>query len=208
MVKTKVFCIGLGKTGTSSLKYTFEHLEYDVGVQATGEKLIEDYYKNDFKKIINYCNTADFFQDCPFCYPKTYEILERNFPDAKFILSVRDNSEVWFKSLITYHDNKFFNGNKVTKEKMKQIRNGWLYKIFKNIYKTPDEDLYNKQILMSFYEKYNNDIINYFSDKKDKLLVINLSKEDDFNKLLCYLDIKDAKGLTKFYHINKTNYKS
>ena len=135
------------------------------------------------------------------------EILEKEFPDAKFILSVRDSSEIWYNSLVKFHDKGFFHGKKVTSDLMKDIsyvKKGWLYKIFKYIYKTPDSDLYNKEKLISYYENYNKNVINYFKDKPDKLLIINLSNKEDFNKLICFLNIDNTYDLNNFYHSNKT----
>lgn len=208
MNKQKIFCIGANKTGTTSLYHTFKHLGFINGGNIDGVPLLmEPYYHDNFKPIIEFCKSADVFQDLPFSIPKTYEILEKEFPDAKFILSIRESSEHWYNSLVKFHDKQFFRGKKVTPDLMKKVnyvRPQFLYKFFKQIFKTPDDDLYNKKILIDFYENHNRNIINYFKDKPNKLLIITLSNTEDFNKLLNFLDITDTRGLTKFYHSNKT----
>ena len=107
---------------------------FKVGNQRNAELLMNDYMRNDFVSIINYCKSADFFQDVPFSKPKTYEILEKKFTDAKFILTIRDSSEIWYNSLVRFHNNIFFHGKKPTSHLMKNIsyvEKGWFYNVFK-----------------------------------------------------------------------------
>ena len=217
--KKKIFCIGAGKTGTSSLWKTFQHLGYKVGGVGGRYDLvpIPTNSEKNIEKIIEYGNSdQEFFQDCPFCYPDTYKHVEKEFPDAKFILTVRPNAEIWVNSLI-----QFLAGHMLkikpeerhlpsVKDKVARLGHFRVYEIFKYIYKTPDEDIFNKEILMSYYENYNKNIKNYFKDKKDKLLIIDLSEKDSFNRLLNFLNLKDTQtnGLKNFYHWNKSTYKT
>ena len=121
MNKQKIFCIGANKTGTTSLYHTFKHLGFINGGNIDGVPLLmEPYYHDNFKPIIEFCKSADVFQDLPFSIPKTYEILEKEFPDAKFILSIRESSEHWYNSLVKFHDKQFFRGKKVTPDLMKK----------------------------------------------------------------------------------------
>ncbi len=96
----KIFCVGLNKTGTTSLEKALKDLGYRMGDQNKAHALLFDYEKRDFKSIINFCKTADAFQDAPFSYHFTYLFLEQYFPDSKFILSVRSNSEEWYNSIL------------------------------------------------------------------------------------------------------------
>lgn len=203
----KIFCIGANKTGTTSLGHTLKHLGFNLGNQRQAELLADDYMSNKFERIIDYCKSANVFQDIPFSLPETYKHLDKEFPNAKFILSIRDNPEMWYNSLVNFHNKVFFHGRKNIAEIMKNVKyvkKGWCYNIFKHMYKTPDNDLYNKKMLISFYINHNRAIINYFKDKPGKLLIINVSKKDDFNNLISFLNIKDARGLQKFLHLNKT----
>ena len=61
-----------------------------------------------------------------------------------------------------------------------------------------------KKSLMSHYENHNKNAINYFKDKPNKLLVVNLSKKEDFNKLMSFLNIDNTYGLNNFYWSNKS----
>ena len=93
--KQKIFCIGLNKTGTTSLEKAMIDLGYLIGDQRQAELLFDDWVKRDFSKLIEYCKTAVFFQDSPFSYPYTYVAIDQAFPNSKFILTIRDDAEQW-----------------------------------------------------------------------------------------------------------------
>ena len=59
--KQKVFCIGLNKTGTTSLEKAMKDFGFLVGDQRQGELLFRDWVKRDFKRLVKYCKTAVFF---------------------------------------------------------------------------------------------------------------------------------------------------
>ena len=86
--KHKVFCIGCGKTGTTSVEKALKDLGYKLGDQASGELLLEHYANRNFKAVINFCKTADAFQDAPFSFQHTFIALDQYFKNAKFVLTV------------------------------------------------------------------------------------------------------------------------
>src|SRR5690349_10358789 len=99
----KIFCIGSGKTGTTSMGAALASLGFKLADQAIGESLIEDWAKRDFRAIIDHCKSADAFQDVPFSLDYTYAALDQAFPGAKFILTVRESSAEWYESLTRFH---------------------------------------------------------------------------------------------------------
>src|SRR5690606_39066036 len=120
--KAKIFCIGQNKTGTTSLQKFFEDHGYKVGDQPTAELLIDDYIARNWKPILKYCETAEVFQDIPFSNDYLYVLLDFYFPNAKFILSERDNADQWYNSITKFHTKLFGkNGNVPTKE---DLQNG------------------------------------------------------------------------------------
>ena len=112
----KVFCIGFNKTGTTSVKVAFKELGYRVGNQPVAEGFITDWARRDFSRIIDYCNTAEAFQDIPFSLPDTYQSLDAAFPGSKFILTVRENADIWNRSLTNFHAKVFGEGKIPTEE--------------------------------------------------------------------------------------------
>jgi hypothetical protein len=87
----KVFCIGRNKTGTTSMARAVVSLGFKLGKQSRAERLLEDWGKRDFCRIIRYCKSADAFQDIPFSlrFFRTYTV--ENSPSS---LSVQQCSKV------------------------------------------------------------------------------------------------------------------
>lgn len=204
--QTKYFCIGRNKTGTTSLKVAFEQLGFVVGNQYRAEKLMDEYWNNNFQTIIDYCKTARVFQDVPFSYPETYKQMDKAFPNSKFILTIRDSPDQWYDSLLKFHSKKFGKGIKPTWETLKStdyIYKGWSYKNRINLYKmTEQQDPYDKEILTKHYINYNNEIKHYFKNRPDDLLVLNLSEENAYQKFCNFIGVKSNE--THFPWENKT----
>ncbi len=92
----KIFCIGQNKTGTTSIRKACEDLGFDVGNQRVAENLLINYLENDFKSIIDYCKTANVFQDFPFSWPETYKHLDKAFPCQLLMKSEKYNlRKIW-----------------------------------------------------------------------------------------------------------------
>jgi hypothetical protein len=200
----KFFCIGRNKTGTTSLLKSFQDLGFKGGIQWDGEGLLPYWEKKNWQPILEYCGTADVFQDIPFSYDETFIHLEQHFPNAKFILSIRDDANQWYDSLIRFHG-KRFGRIPPTLEDVKKLPyrgNGWIYWSMQKLYKTPLNDPYNKEVLTKHYNDYNQSVLNYFEDKPNKLLVINLDEEGSYQKFCEFIGVKSP--FTKFPHLNKS----
>ncbi|MEX0609595.1 MAG: sulfotransferase [Balneolaceae bacterium] len=191
--KQKIFGIGNNKTGTTSLKAAMRELGFVVGHQRTAEKLMSEWAIRDFKKIVEYCKSAEFFQDVPFSKPYTFVILDHEFSGSKFILTVRDNSEQWYNSLTKFHAKKWGKDGRIpTKEDLKNAT--YLYKGSpwdgnRRTYNAPEDDPYNKEILMKHYEDYNESVIEYFRHRPGDLLVLNVADEGAYKKLCEFLQV-------------------
>lgn len=201
----KVFVIGCNKTGTCSVTQALKDLNFNVGNQHEGSILLNDYLNNKFDKLINFSKKHQAFQDVPFSCPNTYKVLDEYFPKAKFILTIRNNSEQWYKSLVNYHAQMLKTKNIPTYKQLKNsklVSKGWMYLAVKGLFKTPDNDLYNKKMLIEYYENHNKDVINYFSDKPGKLLIINLSEEKSYKNFCNFLAVNPK--YEHFPYLNKT----
>ncbi|WP_268225539.1 sulfotransferase family protein [Sinomicrobium oceani] len=204
--KTKIFCIGRNKTGTTSLKAAFEDLGFIVGNQRVAEKLLSEYKAGNFEAIIDYCKSAQVFQDFPFSYPKTYERLDKAYPGSKFILSVRDTPEQWYNSVTKFHAKRFGNGKIPVKQDLinaEYVWRGWMWECNRIMYKTPEDDLYNKDKLIKTYIDYNNSVKEYFRDRPEDLLIINLSEDNAYQKFCDFLGVESEKS--DFPWENKTS---
>ncbi|MHA1342679.1 MAG: sulfotransferase, partial [Promethearchaeota archaeon] len=168
-----------------------------VGNQRQAELLFDDWVKRDFKRIIRYCRTAQFFQDAPFSYPYTFIAMDQAFPGSKFILTVRDNAEEWYYSLLRFHSKLWGNGKiPPTSEDLKKaiyIYKGFPYHCIMHLNNVPENDPYNKEILIDYYETHNKNVIDYFRHRPCDLLVINLKEKDSYKRFCDFLGIEQKK---------------
>jgi len=206
--KTKIFCIGRNKTGTTSFKKAMEDLGFVLGNQRIAEKeLFYPYYNKDFKPIIKYCKTAQVFQDFPFSMPETYKYLDKAFSGSKFILTIRDNPEQWYKSLTSFHAKLWGkNGRIPTKEDLQNATYIWKGRPWEArvLAGAKDDEPYNREDLIKSYVDFNNGVIEYFKNRPEDLLVINLSEKNSYSKMVHFLDIKNS-PFNSFPWENKTS---
>ena len=204
--KPKVFCVGLNKTGTTSLREAMQDLGYVIGNQREGELLFNDWVNRDFSKIIRYCQSAEFFQDVPFSYPYTFINVDQAFSNSKFILTVRDNPEQWYNSLVNFYGKLFGNGKvPPTIEDLKKanyVYQGFPYDSLKKVLNVSDDNLFNKEILIESYNSHNKIVIDYFRHREKDLLVLNVGEKNAYKKLCDFLNKKSES--TAFPWKNKT----
>lgn len=184
---SKIFGIGNNKTGTTSLDKAMSKLGYKVGNQRSAESLHKEWAQRNFKPIIAYCKTAEFFQDVPFSKPFTFIALDQAFPNSKFILTIRDNPEQWYNSLTKFHAKLWGKDGRIpTKEDLqnaKYIYKGWAWDMTRYAAITPENDPYQKAALIQSYIDYNNSVITYFKHRPKDLLILNVAEPGAYRKL-------------------------
>lgn len=203
----KVFCIGHNKTGTTSLEAALRGMGLEFGLQARGELLFRDWLCRDFRRIVQLAQTADAFQDIPFSLDYTFVALDQHFPGAKFILTVRDDAEQWYRSITRFHS-KVVNGGKhlPTAEEMKNFDyryRGYLWETCHGIYGIDEQNTYDRDRCIAYYQRHNQNITEYFKHRPDDLLVLNLSSPDAMAKLSAFLGIESS--ITEMPHLNRSN---
>tara|TARA_R100000306_G_C4379973_1_gene143745 strand:+ start:5114 stop:5815 length:702 start_codon:yes stop_codon:yes gene_type:complete len=195
--KQKIFCVGFNKTGTTSLGRAMSDLGYSVGDQKIAENLHAGYLQRNFRKIIRHSMTADFFQDIPYSCPFTFVALDLNFKDAKFILTVRDSSEQWYNSITKFHTLKWGkNGNLPTKEDLKEadyVFKGYPWIMNRIMFQSPEESPYNRKVLIAAYERHIENVKEYFKDRPESLLILNVAEDGAYQKLARFLNTKTDK---------------
>lgn len=202
----KIFCVGRNKTGTTSLAKALSDLGYRVADQAKSEMLIKDYANAHWKPIIDFCKTADAFQDVPFSSPNTWLILHHYFPNSKFILTTR-NAEDWYQSIVSFHA-KLFSKDAVSAPNAQELKEanyrykGFMWDENRAVWNTPENDLYNKELLINQYQIHNDSIRNFFHNKPN-FIEIDVSKDSDYSALCKFLNKTPL--YDKFPHSNKTS---
>jgi hypothetical protein len=187
----KIFCVGLNKTGTTSLDVAFKQLGFRT---AEAVHLLDDWAKRDFRQLIDLCQTADAFQDIPFSLPFTYPVLDYAFPNSKFILTVRNSTDEWYRSLTTFHTNLIGKGRLPTAEDLKAspiLYDGWLWSTLHLIGGVDEADPYNRERWTRLYEEHNANILSYFRYRPESLLVLNLAEASAMSRLCAFLGVPD-----------------
>jgi len=176
----KVFCIGFHKTGTTSLELALKKLGYRVkGSLGTKDPdIAEKVHAMAYATAEEY----DAFQDNP--WPILYRELDERYPGSKFVMTRRP-SESWIRSQV-----KDF---ALTETPMRR----WIY----------GEDAGcpegNEETYVARYERHNREVLEYFAERPDDLLVFDLPKGDGWEKLCLFLghDVPDE----PFPHANKAS---
>lgn len=205
-LKKKVFCIGYNKTGTTSIGRALQELGYKLGDQSVGEQLMDDWAIRDFRSIIQYCTSADAFQDLPFSIDFTYQILDFVFPNSKFILTIRNNSDEWFDSLIRFYKKLMKIDRTPTAKDMINFPYGgagWFWRQEQNIFGIDEANVCNKEIYVSHYNTHNERVLEYFKFRKNDLLVLNLANTSAMQSLCEFLGIEYAGQVMP--HLNKSS---
>lgn len=180
-MKTKIFCIGFHKTGTKSLATALSKLGYSI----TGPNGVKDskIAQNVYTMAHNLVKQYDAFQDNP--WPIIYKEMDKSYPGSKFILTLRD-TDAWIKSIVSH-----FGRRKTPMRK-------WIYGIG---YPKGNEDIYIRR-----YEKHNKEVKDYFKNRPDDLLILDLTKGDGWEKICPFLG-KEIPNIP-FPHRNKAEIRT
>jgi hypothetical protein len=114
--KPKIFVIGLSKTGTTSLGDALELLNCTRSGWADiwSRYLVHQALlpEPNLRPLISLSEQYQAFEDLPWCLPQVYTEMSRKYPDAKFILSLRRNENVWLESMRKHAKAKLWEGHK------------------------------------------------------------------------------------------------
>ena len=181
MSTTKVFCIGFHKTGTTSLELALKKLGYRVtGSFGTRDPEIAGKVHNMAYAMVE---QFDAFEDNP--WPILYRELDQRFPGSKFVLTRRPTGS-WIRSQV-----KDF---ALTQTPMRR----WIY----------GEDAGcpegNEDVYITRYERHNKEVQEYFADRPDDLLIVDLPNDDGWSRLCPFLGHEMPNE--PFPHANKASW--
>lgn len=113
--KSKIFCLSMQRTGTTSVGQFFKNHNYKVADWDISNKNNWSYSweQGDFETIFN---SKDFkknqvYEDAPWWLPEFYKVLYHRFPKSKFILFTR-NEDAWFDSMMSHSGGKILGNTK------------------------------------------------------------------------------------------------
>jgi len=173
-IPTRIFNIGLHKTATNSFHCAMQILGFSSGhwKNAHWAKKIWQDMTEIGTSITLEKNYA--LSDLPI--PVIYRELDKGYPNSKFILTIRDENN-WIES-IKKHWNPEYN----------KFKNNWnhdpfSHKIHKILY---GQKGFDQQIFLERYRKYNKEVIDYFKDRNEDFLILNMdNKEENHWIALC-----------------------
>jgi len=175
----KVFGVGWAKTGTTTLGECFKVFGY----RNFGYRLS---LLNKPGLAMRVAEKNDSFEDWPWVL--FYKDMDEAFPGSKFVLTTRASTR-WLKS--------YRNATSKQRPTREQLA------ARKKVYGVPFERITDTQ-LVARYERHNDEVIRYFSDRTGDLLVVNWEAGDGWERLCAFLGqpVPDK----PFPHANKGTY--
>ncbi len=162
----KVFCIGAGKTGTSSLATAFVRLGFRY--KGWDPALWECLLRGDYEPIFAVADRFEAFRNGPWDGFDFYRKLDERYPSAKFILTIRD-TESWLR----VHELQFSAEDGLRRIPAKY----WIYG-----YADKRDEIARR------YERRNDEILAHFAGRPaGKLLVLEICDGEGWKELCPFL---------------------
>jgi hypothetical protein len=184
----KIVGLGMGKTGTTTLKIMLERLGYKV--HDGGIELVKPTVEKDLDTIFKVVDEYDAFEDEP--WNMLYKEIDRQYPGSKFILTYRKTPEKWLKSLINHSTNTGYRG-KADCVYYHQMLYGYPYVV---THEKEFLDIYNSHIA---------EAKEYFKYRPEDFIEICFENGDGWDKLCKFVD-KPIPQDTSIPHEKKADY--
>lgn len=179
----KIFGIGLSRTGTKSLTAALKLLGFQI-VHFPYDRRTRDELSSG-KLNFTLLKKKDGITDITVA--SYYAQLDAQFPDSKFILTTRDKAS-WLKST-----EKLFRDNPLPKRfpdllpkrKAKRFLRSVVYGCHS----------FNRERMSYVFDLHHKNVINYFENRPDKLLVIDIPSGEGWEKLCPFLNKQVMHGI-------------
>lgn len=171
----KVFGIGLSRTGTKSLTLALNILGISVIHYPNNAATYHDLVTGNYKFSV----LKDFQGITDITVVPYYAQLDKLFPGSKFILTTRDRKE-WLNSMENHwRDKHILEDGEIGSTQM-QVRR-FLRAAVYGIY------TFDRERLGYIYDLHHKNVAEYFSDRPEDLLVINICQGEGWDKLCPFL---------------------
>lgn len=176
MTTQKTFIIGLPRTGTTSICSKCLDLGFKVAHTAYTQKTFEQ---------------ADVIADTPVF--TDYQQLNKYYPNSKFIYLERELN-VWLPSIRQLLQRMFHN---ITRDD--GGFNPYLKRCYQQVFSPFTlEHILQDDFLIDCYETHKNEVLNYFLQRENDLLVLNISQAESLNQLQAFFGLnKTAESFEK-----------
>ncbi len=173
--ETKVFGIGLSRTGTKSLTKALNTLGYNILHYPTDEVTLKELTTGHFQ--LSRLEDVDGITDITVA--PYYAQLDKIYPNCRFILTVRDK-EGWLRSLRQHWaDRPAWNDPKenATHMEMRRFLRAAVFGTYQ----------FSEDRMSHVYDQHFQNVLAYFRDKPHKLLILNILAGDSWSKLNAFL---------------------
>jgi len=173
-VPTRIFGLGMQKTATTSLNHALIKLGYDSAhwKSAHWAKAIWDEMKEDGRSRTLEKNYA--LCDLPF--PILYRELDAAYPGSKFILTTRTEDQ-WIESVRAHWSSK-------NPWRTQWDHDPFTHKIHREVY---GRVKFDEGVMRERYRRHNAEVLEYFKDRPQDLLVMNMSAGAGWYELCGFL---------------------
>lgn len=166
---SKILCVGWQKTGTKSIGAALR--AYGHKTQTWNPDLLYRWHEGKIQRLVNAFAKADAFDDFPWML--VYREFDEAYPDAKFILTVRESDEVWLKSLQDHI--------------ARSPRSLTHYLVYGSYDPIGDAERH-----VARYREHNEAVRRYFAKRPGKLLEMCLERGDGWKELCAFLGKSDV----------------
>ena len=180
MICEKIFIIGLPRSGTTSICSAMLELGFTVAHTAYTQKTFDN---------------AQVIADTPIF--TDYKHLDNFYPNSKFIYLARDR-EQWLPSIKQLLKRMYVN---VTRD------DGGFNTIIKRCYQKTFapftfENIESNEFLTRCYLQHRDEVQQYFSERAQDLLTIDISEPTSYSKLLNFLSLHEGCTTGNFERLN------
>lgn len=178
---TKIFCIGWHKTGTTTIGEALLILGYQV----VGARLdlAAPLLKGNVELVIEEALKFESFQDVP--WAALFKELDIAYPGSKFIFTVRDEKQ-WLNSASKHFGGKYYKIHE------------WLYGVG---VLSGNEERY-----LARYREHNEEVLSYFKNRPNDLLIMSWDDGDSWKKLCAFLGKPLPRQSFPYANKGKHNY--
>jgi len=142
--------------------------------------------RNEISNTLKVAAKYESFEDWPWFM--IFKELDQKFPNSKFVLTVRKDTQTCISSLKKHHQRK----GRYKPDFKKPV---WWDDVFDF---APNKWNYNKSFEQ--YEKHNREVMAYFKDRSEDLIVLCWETGDGWKQLCSFLNVEEPNR--EFPHMN------
>jgi hypothetical protein len=166
-LEQKVFGVGMQRTGTTSMTRALQVLGYNSA------HFPAELWNNESAPVLH---RRDAFFDNPI--PLLYQHLDRQCPGSKFILTIRDEDS-WLDSC------KFLFTEK--REEYGFDESARIQEMHHALY---GQNHFSEEVFREVYRSHNREVKEYFSDRPDDLLILDIAQDDKWKPICSFLGVE------------------